>query len=90
MAQMITADNADVGIYAKCGVRNAQAAKIMRPVTQPPIGVATPEAELMAERPNEAVMGRDPMKDPMNWHMPSATISCDASIFLLGAAINQI
>lgn len=48
-------------------------------------GVLTPEDELMAERPKEQVMGKVPMKDPTNWHIPSATISFEASILLVGA-----
>ena len=44
MAHIITADNAEVGMYAKCGVRNAQAQRIMRAVTQPANGDLTPDA----------------------------------------------
>jgi len=85
MAQIITAESAEVGMYAKCGVRKAHAAIIIRPVTQPPNVVWTPEAALMADRPNEAVIGMLPQNEPTNWHTPKATISCDASIFPLGA-----
>ena len=44
MAHIMTADNAEVGMYAKCGVRNAQAQRIMSAVTQPANGDLTPEA----------------------------------------------
>ena len=44
MAHIMTADNAEVGMYAKCGVRNAQAQRIMRAVTQPANGDLTPDA----------------------------------------------
>lgn len=57
----------------------------MAPVTKPDKGVWTPDAEFIADRPKDAVMGIDPMKDPINWQAPSATISWDASIFLLDA-----
>ena len=58
-------------------------------MTQPPNGVRTPDAELIAERPKEAVMGKDPMKEPMKLHIPKATISWFASIFWLGAVKNN-
>ena len=89
MAEMITAERAAVGMRAKCGVGKAHAARMTRPVTQPPKGVRTPEAELMADRPKEAVMGRDPTNEPTNWHIPSAMISCEASIFRLGAKVKS-
>ena len=64
---------------------------MMRPVMHPETtGVLTPEDELMAERPKEQVMGNVPMKDPTNWHMPNATISCEASILLVGAEKFQV
>ncbi len=75
IAEIMTADKAEVGMKAKWGVKNAQAAMIISPVTQPPNGVLTPEAELMADRPNEAVTGIDPTKEPTNWHTPNAIIS---------------
>ena len=60
-------------------------ASIINPVTQPPNGVRTPDDELIADRPNEAVTGIDPTKDPIKLHRPRAVISWEASIFWLGA-----
>ena len=44
MADIMTADNAEVGMYAKCGVRKAHAQRIMSAVTQPANGDLTPDA----------------------------------------------
>ena len=85
MAQIMTADNAEVGMYAKCGVRNAHAQRIMRAVTQPANGDLTPDAAWMADLPKEAVTGIEPIKDPTNWHTPKATISWEASIVAPGS-----
>ena len=85
MAQMMTADNAEVGMYAKWGVKNAQAQSIMSAVTQPAKVVRTPDAHWMADLPNEAVTGIEPIKDPTNWQTPRATISCEASMVEPGA-----
>ena len=79
MAEMMTADKADVGMYAKCGVRNAHAIKMMQPVTIPPNVVLTPDAELTADLPKDAVTGMDPTNDPNSWQDPRAIISCEAS-----------
>ena len=43
----------------------------------------TPDEELTALRPKDAVMGREPVQEPSTWHRPRATISCEASIFLV-------
>jgi hypothetical protein len=50
-------------------------ASIINPVIQPPNGVRTPDDELIADRPKEAVTGIDPTKDPIKLHRPKAVIS---------------
>ena len=72
---IMTADNDAVGIKAKCGVKNEQAAITINPVIIPPNGVCTPLALLTVDLPKEAVMGNDPANDPTSWHMPKANIS---------------
>ena len=61
----------------------------MRPVKHPLRGVFTPEADMMADRLKTAVTVKEPMKDPMKLHIPTAMISCEAATFLFGASMNQ-
>ena len=90
MAEMITADNAEVGIYLQYGVKKAHALRMRSAVTQPANVVRTPLAACIADRPKDAVTGIEPINDPTNWHTPKATISWDASIVLPGAITNKM
>ena len=85
MENIITADKADVGMKARKGLRKTQARMMMTPVKTPPKGVLTPDVELTADLPKEAVIAIDPVKEPTNWQKPRAIISCEAAILLVPA-----
>ena len=53
------------------------------------IGVFTPLADCTELRPNEAVMGIEPKKEPRRFPTPSAIISCVASVCFPFAALNK-
>ena len=49
---MITDDKEDVGIYARYGLRKAQAIIMISPVNTPPNGLLTPDVEFTADLSN--------------------------------------
>ena len=82
IAQMMTAANVDFGINRNESVKNPSDNITRTPVTIPPSVVRTPLALLTAVRVNEPVTGIDCTKAPTKLHIPSANISCVASIVL--------
>lgn len=82
MAQMMTAANVAFGIKRNEPVKNPNDNKTRTPVTIPPSVVRTPLALLTAVRVNEPVTGIDCTNAPTKLHIPSANISCVASIVL--------
>ena len=79
---MMTAANVDFGINRNESVKNPSDNITRTPVTIPPSVVRTPLALLTAVRVNEPVTGIDCTKAPTKLHIPSANISCVASIVL--------
>ena len=59
-------------------------------MTIPPNVVLTPLAALTAERPNEAVTGIEPTKEPNVWQQPRATISWEAATGRLAAGKKRV
>lgn len=82
IAQMITAASVVFGIKRNVLVKNPNDNKTRAPVTMPPRVVRTPLALLTAVRVNDPVTGIDCTNEPSRLHIPSASISCVASIVL--------
>lgn len=89
IAQMMTAANVDFGMNRNESVKNPSDNITRTPVTMPPSVVRTPLALLTAVRVNEPVTGIDWKKAPTKLHIPSANISCVASIVLPFAVANN-
>lgn len=87
MAHMMTAASVLFGMYWKEPVRKPNDNNTIHPVKIPPSVVRTPLALFTAVRVNDPVVGIDWKNEPNKLHMPSANISCVASIVLPFAEI---
>lgn len=82
IAQIITAANVVFGIKRNELVKKPNDNKTRHPVIIPPNVVRTPLALLTAVRVNDPVTGIDWKNEPTRLHIPSANISCVASMVL--------